>query len=429
MPRLPRVYIEGILYYVTSKAGHNQSIFIHPSDYKEYIALVNKYKSQYGFKLFSFVLLPTHLHLLIELKKNIGISNIMHDVHSLYTKTFNSTHNKKGHVFQERFRAVLAEKETYLLQLTRHIHLNPKRVKLVYEPRDYPYSSYSQFLDPSKRGYPDMKEEIEEVFQTLKGREETLQRYVENTDPAEINDFGKILHKKRILGSKDFSERIKKTIEDTAEIQKKTPLSKKLRLIYILLGGTLLFTAVITVGYFYKQATTMKSKYDKTLALYKRTIETLEREKSLAVTAKKGVEDYAWKIELTERALEDLKQKKAGDAKAAMGLEGYTWRIRLTQIGGPSVDFPASDMVFFEGNRVTSINLSREGFPGATYSKRELRNDNIVWETMQINEGGDRASWRGEWNGKVMKGILSRRSAKGTVRDFSFVSMGERVKR
>ena len=177
MPRLPRVYIEGILYYVTSKGGHNQDIFIKPSDYHEYIALIDKYKKQYGFNLFSYVLLPTNLHLLIELKNNIGISNIMHDINSLYTKIFNSQYNRKGHLFQERFKAAFAEKEAYLLPLTRHIHMNPKYSGVAGELRDYPYSSYPQFLDPAKRQYPDMAGEIEEVFEALKGREDEFEKY------------------------------------------------------------------------------------------------------------------------------------------------------------------------------------------------------------------------------------------------------------
>ena len=191
MGRLPRVYIEGILYYVTSKSVHGQNLFVDPSDYEQYLSLINEYKKQYGFKLFSYVLLPAHMHLLIELKNNISISNIMHDINSLYTKMFNSRHNKKGHLFQERFKTVLTEKETYLLPLVRHSHLNSQRVKLAHDPQDYPYSSYSRFLNAEKRQYPDMREEIEEIFTMLKGREAAFAEYIKS--PDQINPGGNML--------------------------------------------------------------------------------------------------------------------------------------------------------------------------------------------------------------------------------------------
>lgn len=73
MARLPRVYIENILYYVTARGGHNQNIFRAPSDYADYMSLITRYKNQYGFRLYGFVLMPTHVHMLIELKNNIGI--------------------------------------------------------------------------------------------------------------------------------------------------------------------------------------------------------------------------------------------------------------------------------------------------------------------------------------------------------------------
>lgn len=428
MPRLPRVYIEGILYYVTSKGGHNQDIFIKPSDYQEYISLIDKYKKQYSFKLFSYALLPTHLHMLIELKNNIGISNIMHDINSLYTKIFNSQYNRKGHLFQERFKATFAEKEDYLLPVTRHIHLNPKRSGLADDPKDYRYSSYFQFLDPAKRQYPDMTSEIEEVFGVLKGREDMFEKYMSSGEAKEMDDLKKKLRQKRILGSKAFVGRIRKTIEETAKRQKKPPLPKRLMMIYLLLGGMLILITSVTLSYFSKKTTMLRTEYDNTLLLYKRTLEILEKEKEAAIEAQKDVEEYAWKIRLTEKALEDIEKERAKVLSMQKEIEGYSWRVDLRQIGGPKIDFLSSDTIFFKDNRVNSINLGKEGFSGSAYSKRELRNGNIVWETIQTNAEGDTASWRGEWNGEIMKGILSLSSANDVRRDFSFVSSSERLK-
>ncbi|MFC1666910.1 transposase [Candidatus Omnitrophota bacterium] len=432
MPRLPRVYIENILYYVTSKGGHGQNIFTDSSDYKEYISLIDEYKKQYNFKLFSYVLLPAHIHMLIELKNNVGISNIMHDINSRYTKTFNNRYNKKGHLFQERFKALLAEKESCLLPLVRYIHLNPKTSGIVDEVRDYAYSSHQLFINPEKRQHPDIRNEIEEVFNMLEGREDAFREYVENAEGKELNEFKKSLRKRRILGSEDFEETIKKIIEKAARESKVTPLQKRARILYIVAGGVLIFVLSISVIYFYRQHKTLssvKTEYDEAIALYTTTLETLEHERDNALQAKKDAEKYMWKIRLTEKSLERLKMEREEAIRAGREIEGYMWSIELKQIGGPKVAFLDSDRIYFEDNRISSTNLIKQGFSGSKYSKRELKDGRINWETIQMNERGGTANWRGEWDGKIMKGILRRAFNDGRVVDFSFRNSSERIKK
>ena len=439
MARPQRVYIEKVLYYVTSRGGHGQEIFIHPSDYKAYVDLIAKYKQQFGFKLFAYVLLPTHLHMLIEVRNNITISNILHSINSRYTKIFNSQHGKKGHLFHERFKAVLAEKEFYLLPLIRHIHLNPvrdrlpldKRVKLVDDLLDYPYSSYSQFLDPAKREHPQMKEEIEEIFTVLKGRENAFAKFISSIDQRGVDEFKNRIHKKRILGSAGFVDNVEKIMEESIKTQRgKRPLPKRTRMIYAVSAAVIIFLVITTISFFYKQSTTLKTKYDKTLALYQTTLEMLKREQGEALKAKKDIKGYQWKIRLTEEALKKLQAERKKALKAEKGIDGYAWVIKLTQIGGPKIASNNMDVISFYDNCINSKNTSRKGFLNSRYSKKESRGGKVVWMTIQTNPQQDgTVSWRGEWDGKKMRGVLSQRSAKGVVRNFSFVSVGERIKR
>lgn len=217
MPRPPRIYVEGALYYVTSRGVHNQQIFATSSDYKEYIDLIAEYKKQLGFKLFAYTLLPTHIHMLIELKNNIPISNIIRDVNSRYTKTFNRRYSKTGNLFQTRFKAVVAEKETYLLPLARHILLNSRRLETAENPEVPNRSNLTQFLEPVKKRYPDVTREIEEVFSSLKGREEAFSKYVFSVGKEGLRKFKKSINKKRVLGSDDFIARIEGVIEQTKQ--------------------------------------------------------------------------------------------------------------------------------------------------------------------------------------------------------------------
>ncbi|MFH1782909.1 MAG: transposase [Candidatus Omnitrophota bacterium] len=425
MPRLPRVYIENILYYVTSRGGHNQNIFIAPDDYSEYISLIGKYKEQYGFKLFSYCLLPNHLHMLVELKNNIGISNIMHDINSLYTKLFNSRYNRKGHLFQERFRASFAEKETYLLDLTRYIHLNPVSTGLVDNPQDYAYSSYQKFLDPSKRINPDINEEVEETFSVLKGREEMFKKFSEDFDLEALRAKKQSQRKKRILGTKEFQEKIKRIIEGAVIEQKKEaePV-KKNPIGYILVSVFAVIALVATMTYSSKKQKEMKSEYEKTLLVYERTLSMLKDERNRAIIANEDLEDYTWKIRLTQNAMDELRKEE----EEKMEIDGYLWIVAVTQTRGPSYDFQRRDFITIEDLHVAVESLAKEGFKPSRYSKKILKNENIYFEAIQNNEDNARVVLRGEWDGSSLKGTLSRIWKDGIRRDFSFISVGNRTK-
>ena len=86
MPRLPRIYIEGALYYVTCRAEPEQKLFQEKRDYDMYLEFLKKYRKDFGFKVFAYVLLPNHIHLLIEPSERATISEIMHVLNSSYSK-------------------------------------------------------------------------------------------------------------------------------------------------------------------------------------------------------------------------------------------------------------------------------------------------------------------------------------------------------
>jgi len=428
MARQPRVYIEDVAYYVTSRSGHSENLFLDEGDYKEYISLVAKYKEQYGFKLFSYVLLPTHLHMLIELRNNIGISNIMHDINSLYTKSYNSKYSKKGHLFQARFRTVIAEKEEYLLPLIKYIHLNPKRQSLVDDPNEYPYSSHSQLMDPGKRAFPNIEMETEEIFRYLEGREKELNDYIVKAEKEETDQIKKLLHRKSVVGSPQFVNRISKIIEESTRGQKEEETPRKFRIIYTIIGGAAIVILAVMVSYFYKQATELKTEYNATLELYRKTLDTLETEKAAALKQDKTIEEYEWKIKLTEKAIKELETQTQRAQAERKALDGYVLSVEMTPLGDHRQEAPRSDALYFVNNRMTSESFRQEGFPMSNYSQREDASGAVVWETMQVDAKGDVANWHGEWDGATMKGVVSKRTASGEVRDFSFVSKGERLR-
>ena len=87
--------------------------------------------------------MDNHYHLLIETPAG-NLSKGMQLLNGIYTQKFNRIHNREGHVFQGRFKAILVDKDSYLLELSRYIVLNPVRAKMVTSPHEWKWSSYLQ---------------------------------------------------------------------------------------------------------------------------------------------------------------------------------------------------------------------------------------------------------------------------------------------
>src|SRR3989338_118804 len=125
MPRARRICFPGAVFHVTIRGDNGEPIFIEDSDKQEFLQILWRYKKQYSFSLFSFVLMVNHAHQVIQVHDTGTISDIMHDIKSTYSRRFNWRHGRKGHVFQERFHSKLIQEDSYLLEATRYDHLNP----------------------------------------------------------------------------------------------------------------------------------------------------------------------------------------------------------------------------------------------------------------------------------------------------------------
>ncbi|MCM8785631.1 MAG: transposase [Candidatus Omnitrophica bacterium] len=98
-------------------------------------------------KIVSYCIMPTHLHFIIGEEKKEGISKFMANILNSYTRYFNLLHNRKGPLWESRFKKVLVETDDQLLHLTRYIHLNPTTARLIEKPEDWRFSSYREFLN------------------------------------------------------------------------------------------------------------------------------------------------------------------------------------------------------------------------------------------------------------------------------------------
>ena len=141
MARPLRIEFPGALYHVTSRGNARQRVFRDDEDRETFLATLAWVVERFGWRCHAYCLMDNHVHLLIETPLP-NLSRGMRQLNGVYTQRFNRRHRKVGHLFQGRFKAILVEKEGYLLELARYIVLNPVRAKMVKTPERYPWSSY-----------------------------------------------------------------------------------------------------------------------------------------------------------------------------------------------------------------------------------------------------------------------------------------------
>ncbi len=117
---------------------------------------------------------------------------------------------------------------------------------------------------------------------------------------------------------------------------------------------------------------------------------------------------------------EAMKQQMAKKEEALSKLDGTQWAVEVHPLSGEKPKRPTKDTLRFEGRKIASEAMMKEGYPATNYTLTVGDDGSIVWETMQTKEGAGVAFWRGELQAETMRGILSKHPAEGNPLDFSF---------
>jgi len=141
MARPLRVEYEGALYHITSRGNAREEIFLTDSDRLEFLDLLAQVVSRFEWVCHAYCLMSNHYHLLVETPLP-NMSQGMQLLNGVYTQRFNRARKRSGHLFQGRYKAILVEKESHLLELARYVVLNPVRAKAARSAGAWPWSSY-----------------------------------------------------------------------------------------------------------------------------------------------------------------------------------------------------------------------------------------------------------------------------------------------
>lgn len=145
MGRTPRLEFPGAFYHVIARGNHRQPIFHDDRDRRQYLSRLEHYRSRYGFTIYAYVLMANHVHLLLQAAA-IPLSKIMQSLLCAFARFYNQRYEQVGHLFQGRYKAILCNRDDYLLELVRYLHLNPARVQHPMDPWTYPWSSHRAYM-------------------------------------------------------------------------------------------------------------------------------------------------------------------------------------------------------------------------------------------------------------------------------------------
>lgn len=221
MARRPRIVAPGLLYHVIVRGNQRQKTFLRPRDYQAYLERLAKYRQKCGVTLYAYCLMPNHVHLLLECGEP-PLAKFMQGVQQSYTQYFNRAHDKVGHLFQGRYKALVCEKDEYLLALVRYIHLNPVRSKIVSQPEQYRYSGHGAYL----KATPTEVVNPGPVLKLLGGRG-AYRRFVQDGRGEGHKEEYYEVKDQRFLGSEEFGERVAGMVEERREpTRRKRPLKE-----------------------------------------------------------------------------------------------------------------------------------------------------------------------------------------------------------
>jgi putative transposase len=145
MGRKPRIWFEEATYHITNRGNSRQDIFLDPADRIIFLDKLEELGIDDGLKIHAYCLMSNHYHLVIETSDR-HIGDTMRTINTFYSKYYHKKYDTSGHLFQDRYRSVLVEKDAYLLEVSRYVHLNPVKAHLVEFPEHYPWSSMKAYL-------------------------------------------------------------------------------------------------------------------------------------------------------------------------------------------------------------------------------------------------------------------------------------------
>ena len=216
-----RIEYPGAVYHITSRGNGRADIYLDDKDRAHFIELFGQVSAIFNWSCYTYCLMDNHYHLVIE-TRDANLSRGMRQLNSVYCQRFNQRHRRVGHVLQGRYKGILVDKESYLLELVRYVILNPVRAQMTKTAGQWKWSSYRAMIGKCERpSWLDRDWMLSHFGSSgLKARKGFIEFIMEGRLNSDMWDN---LRQQIYLGDEEFVERMLSHVEcdtDLSEIVK-----------------------------------------------------------------------------------------------------------------------------------------------------------------------------------------------------------------
>jgi len=224
MSRPLRIEYAGAVYHITSRGNEKKAVYKDDVDRGTFLDTLFQVNKRYNWICHAYCLMNNHYHLIIETPDG-NLSAGMRQLNGVYTQTFNKRHKRVGHLFQGRYKAILIQKDSHLLEVCRYVVLNPVRARAVDRPELWQWSSY-QGTGGKEKPHPCLTTEwiLGQFGTTRRITEEAYQKFVQSGIRQE--SIWKAVRAQSILGEEEFTTTLmdylrgKRDIPELSKIQR-----------------------------------------------------------------------------------------------------------------------------------------------------------------------------------------------------------------
>ncbi len=227
MARPLRIEYPGALYHVTSRGNDKKDIFRSIKDREKFLSYLSLASERHGALFHAYCLMSNHFHLMLETPLG-NLSRIMKHINGSYTTYFNVKHKRAGHLLQGRYKAVLVQADTYAAELSRYIHLNPVRAKMVPFPEEYQWSSCRRYLEGTEPSWLSTSLVLGYFGTEFENRRRNYRDYLYEAIGKESRDPLADSAASTILGNDDFVRDIREKYLDGKEKDRELPALRDL---------------------------------------------------------------------------------------------------------------------------------------------------------------------------------------------------------
>lgn len=228
-----RIEFPGAVYHVTARGDRREPIFVDDTDRHALLNVVAHALTRFDAQMLAYCLMGNHYHFVLHTRQ-ANLSRLMRQINGVYTQAFNRRHDKVGHLFQGRFKAILVDRDAYLLEVCRYVELNPVASRVVRKPQAWPWSSYRAHVgEETAPGWLDSNGlhgyVLGRTARTAADRRRAADRYAElvASTPTHPNFWDTALRQQIYLGDESFVEQMQGLAEPRNTVDRDIPRAQR----------------------------------------------------------------------------------------------------------------------------------------------------------------------------------------------------------